>query len=293
MVFRFFPLPLVILICLTHALAAPAWAKKGSITWLETAMPPYLIQDGAFKHQGYGDVITRIIQSHLVEYEHTEMTTNIIRHFYKFKQGDKVCSVGLFRTPERETFMYFSIPSFLTLPAVIIIKKESLPRFGGKTTVRLADVLSDKNMVIGLSKDRSFGIDTDAILDKYRKEGSTLEIAGQELTHNLFKMLMKGRLDGIIGLPEEVLHQAEQMGIRDQLITLTIEENQTSYDSWLTSVGCSKTPWGKEVIDKINAILIKQRPTERYRAAYERWLDPGAIEQYRRVYREVFLQEAF
>ena len=290
MAFRLFPL--AILICLTHVLAVPAWAKD-SITWMKTVMPPYLIQDGPFKDQGYGDVITRILQSHLAEYEHAEITTNITRHFYKFKQGDKVCSVGLFRSPERETFMYFSIPSFLTLPAVIIIRKESLPRFGGKTSVRLADVLNDKDMMIGLNKDRSFGIDTDAILNKYRGRGNTLEIAGQELSLNLFKMLMKGRLDGILGLPEEELYQAEQMGIREQLITLTIEENQTGYDGWLSSVGCSKAPWGKEVIDKINAILIKQRPTERYRAAYERWLDPGAIEQYRRVYREVFLEKTF
>ncbi|MCL1979831.1 MAG: TIGR02285 family protein [Proteobacteria bacterium] len=292
MVHRFFPLTMFALICLTLTLAAPARAKD-SITWMEAVVPPYLIQDGAFKEQGYGNVITRIVQAELVEYEHKRIVTNITRHFYQFKQGENVCSIGLFRTPEREAFMYFSIPSFLTLPAVIIIKKESLPRFGNKASVRLAEVLNDKNMMIGLSKDRSYGIDTDTILNKYRGASNILEIAGQELSLNLFKMLMKGRLDGIVGLPDEALYQAEQMGIRDQLITLTIEENQTGYDSWLSSVGCSKTPWGKEIIDKINVILSKQRATERYRAAYERWLDPNAIERYRRVYQDLFLQTTF
>ena len=28
----------------------------------------------------------------------------LTRHFYKFRQGEKVCSVGLYRTPEREAF---------------------------------------------------------------------------------------------------------------------------------------------------------------------------------------------
>ncbi|WP_084312120.1 TIGR02285 family protein [Desulfobulbus elongatus] len=290
MLFRSFPLRAVLPVCLSVGLAAPAWARD-SITWMEAVMPPYLIQDGVNKGQGYGDVITRIIQEELAEYEHEEMVTNVTRHFYKFKQGEKVCSVGLFRSPEREEFMYFSLPSFLTLPAVIIIKKKSLPQFGGHTTVRLADVLNNKNMTIGLSKDRSFGACTDEILDNHRGENNLLEITGQELSLNLFKMLMKGRLDGIIGLPEEVLYQAEQLGIRDQVMTLTIEENQTGYDSWLSAVGCAKTPWGKAVIDKVNAVLIKERPTERYRAAYERWLDPNAIEQYRRVYRDVFLKQ--
>ncbi|WP_310599917.1 TIGR02285 family protein [Desulfobulbus sp.] len=290
MAFRLFSLTLVLLVCPVLALAAPAGAKD-SITWMEAAMPPYLIQEGAFKDQGYGDVITRIIQSELADYEHKEVITNVSRHFYKFKQGEKVCSAGLFRSPEREEFMYFSIPSFLTLPAVIIIKKESLPQFGGKTTVRLAEVLRAKNMMIGVNKDRSYGMDTDAILDTYRGGCNILEITGLELSRNLFKMLMKGRLDGIVALPDEALFQAEQMGIRDRLLTLSIEENQSGYDSWLSSVGCSKTPWGRAVIDRINAILVKQRPSERYRAAYERWLDPNAIEQYRRVYREVFVQK--
>jgi hypothetical protein len=74
-------------------------------------------------------------------------------------------------------------------------------------------------------------------------------------------------------------------------MTLTIEENGHGYDAWLSSVGCSKNAWGRTVIDRINAILLEQRPTERYRAAYERWLDPNAIEKYRLVYKEIFLEK--
>jgi len=283
------PLCSSVLALLFLVLPALTWGQD-SVTWMEAVMPPYFIQDGNQKEQGYGDVITHLIQQELGDYEHEEVVTNITRHFHKFKQGEKVCSVGLYRTPEREEFMYFSIPSFLTLPAVIIIKKEAFPQFGNQTTVRLADVLNSKQMIIGLSKDRSFGTDTDAILKQHKDDGTLLETAGPELSLNLFKMLMKGRLDGLIGLPEEALFQAEQLGIRDQLMTLTIEENLNGYESWLSSVGCSKTAWGKALIDKINVILLAQRPTERYRAAYERWLDPNAIENYRRVYRGVFLE---
>jgi len=290
MPFSTFPLCALLLALLLLAVPAPTRAKD-SVTWMEADMPPFLIQNGPKKEQGYGDLVTHIVQENLTDYAHEEMVTNITRHFHKFKQGEKVCSVGLYRTPEREAFMYFSLPSFLTLPAVIIVRKEALSQFGNQTTVRLADVLQNKNMTIGLSKDRSYGANTDAILNHHRGDGNLVETAGQELSLNLFKMLMKGRIDGIVGLPEEALYQAEQLGIRDQLMTLTIEENLYGYESWLSSVGCSKNAWGKAIIDKIDAILIKQRPTERYRAAYERWLDPNAIEKYRRVYQEVFLEK--
>lgn len=268
----------------------PRLLAKDSILWLEAVMPPYLIQDGDFKEQGYGDMITHIIQQQLTGYDHEEMVTNIARHFYKFKQGEKVCSVGLFKTPERAEFMYFSIPSFLTLPAVVIIRKDKLPAFGNRSTVKLEELFSSNTMIFGLSKDRSYGIDIDTIIKKHAGQQSIFEFTGPELSHNLFKMLMKGRLDGLIGLPEEVLYQAEQLGLRDQLVTLSIEENMHGYDGWLSAVGCSKNEWGREVIGKINAILLAARPASAYREAYERWLDDNSKGHYRKVYADVFLK---
>ncbi len=281
----------VLLAVLLTVTAPVQVAAKESVTWMEAVMPPYFIKDGAFKNQGYGDVISRILREGLPDYEHEVVVTNITRHFHKFKQGEKVCSVGLFRTPEREAFMYFSLPSFLTLPAVLIIRKEALPQFGDGAVVQLEDILGDTTKTIGLSKDRSYGNDIDTVLNKHRGNSNILEVSGPELSLNLFKMLMKGRLDGLIGLPEEALYQAEQLGIRDRLMTLTIAENQTGYDGWLSSVGCSKNEWGKAIVDRINAILLSQRPTERYRSAYERWLDPNAIEHYRQAYDKVFLDQ--
>ena len=73
-------------------------------------------------------------------------------------------------------------------------------------------------------------------------------------------------------------------------MTLTIAENQVGYESWFGYVACSKTPWGKKLIEKINRILLEQRPTAQYRAAYERWLDKSSLKNYRDLYKNVFLQ---
>jgi uncharacterized protein (TIGR02285 family) len=289
LVFRTVLLSSAMLILPIMLMPVQAMAKE-AVTWMEAVMPPFLMQSETQQNRGYGNVVTDIIREGLSDYKHDTMATNITRHFYKFKQGEKVCSVGLYRTPEREEFMYFSIPSFLTLPAVLIIRKDAQSRFGNRKSVKLAEILNDKQLTVGLSKDRSYGAKTDEVLKQHLGSGNIFEITGQELSLNLFKMLMKDRIDGIIGLPEEALYQAEQLGIRDQVMTLAIEENQRGYEDWLSSVGCSKTPWGKAIIGRINEILLKQRTTERYRAAYERWLDPNAIETYRRVYNEVFLE---
>ena len=385
-----FRLPVRVLFALILLVLPARAAERETVTWMEAVFPPFFIQHGVSAGQGYGDVVSAILREQLTGYEHQTITTNITRHFYKFKQGENVCSVGLYRTPEREAFMHFSIPSFLTLPAVLIVRKDRYAAFGGRPSVRLDTVLSRQDLTIGLARDRSYGPATDAILRKHggslhlvttnitrhfykfrqgekvcsvglyrtpereafmhfsipsfltlpavlivRKERHadfdgrasvrlaavlaqqrwTIGLArdrsygpatdrilqrhagdrhlltspGQELSRNLFRMLMLDRLDGLIGLPEENLYQAEQLGIRDQLMTLTIDENQQGYDGWLSSVGCSKNEWGRRIIAEIDRILLTERATERYRRAYERWLDPNSIRVYRRVYRQVFL----
>lgn len=279
-----------LLLCLLTLVPPQAIAAKDSITWMEVSMPPYFIQDGPAKGQGYGDLVSAIIQEQLPEYVHHKMVTNVIRHFDKFKQGEKVCTVGLYRTPEREEFMHFSIPSFLSIPAVLIIKKDKQATFDPRKSIRLEALLQNKNFIIGLGKDRSYGNILDAVLHKYRDRKNLVVFTGQELTENYFRMLMLDRVDGLIGLPDEAMYHAEKMGLRDQIVTLTIEENQQGYTGWFCAVGCSKTEWGFNVIDKINKILLTQRRTERYRAAYERWLDVNRMEQYRTIYQDVFLR---
>ena len=278
-----------ILLCLSMLIAPHPISAQDEVIWMEAVMPPYFIKSGSFQGQGYGDVIAEIIREHLTGYNHETITTNITRHFYAFKQGENVCSIGLYRTPEREEFMHFSLPSFLTLPAVIIIKADQYQDFGDQPTVRLTDILANEDLVIGISKDRSFGVATDQVLQQYAGTANVFEFTGQELSLNLFRMLMMNRLDGLIGLPEEALFQAEQLGIRDQLMTLTIEENNQDYGNWLSAVGCSKNEWGEKIIAEINEILLSQRPSPQYRTAYERWLDPHSIATYRSVYDRVFL----
>ena len=268
----------------------PAMAVTGdSITWLEAVAPPFFIHQGKLAGQGYEDVVTDIITEHLPQYAHKRTIANISRHYKEFQEGRHDCNVGLYKTPERQKFLYYSIPSFFTLPAVIIIAKKNFPRFGGTKVVNLKDILQ-KDLVIGRSSNRSYGESVDRILDTYGNSKNIFQYEGHELSLNFFKMLKLGRIDGLIGLPEEAMYQAERLGIRDRIMTLTIAENQKSKEAWFSYVVCPKNAWGKKVIDRVDAVLRQQRPTPRYRQAYERWLDESSLKRYRKLYKDVFLQ---
>ncbi len=277
----------VFILILTSATVSSA---KDSITWLEAVAPPFFIHEGPLKGQGYEDLITNILEKNLPEYDHTRIVANITRHYYEFEQGQKVCNVGLYKTPQRETFMYFSIPSFFTYPTVLIIDKSKWPAFGKTKSVKLEDIMKSKKLIIGRGENRSYGKFVDEILNKYGTKENVFAYEGQELSLNFFKMLKLDRLDGLIGLPEEAMYQAERLGIRDQIMTITIEENQTSPESWFSYVACAKTEWGKQAITDINSALLEHRPTDAYRATYERWLDESSLAGYRKLYKEVFLK---
>lgn len=262
---------------------------KEKLYWMEADAPPFFIHDGPLKGQGYEDLITDILKENLPQYEHVSMPATISRHYHQWRQGEPACSLAMYKTPERLEFTYFSIPSVFTLPPVLIIKKERFSAFGGQKVVRLQDVLADNTFIIGRSKKRSYGVVFDAILDRYGTEENIFSYEGAELSLNLFKMLLAGRIDALPGLPEEAMYLAETFGIRDQIMTLTVEENLQDHEAMLTYVACSKTEWGKRTIQAINEVLVRQRPTARYRSAYERWLDESSIGKYRKLYDEIFL----
>ena len=273
----------------TFLLSSAAWSKD-SISWMESATPPFFIHAGVFKGQGYVEVINNILIENLPEYSHTRTIANLTRHYQQWKQGEKACAPSMYKTDERKKFVYFSIPSTFSLPIELIINKKNLWSFGGSKTVSLANILQSNKYVIGRIRNRSFGAKFDKALDNYGNDQNIFVYDGPDQLRGLFKMLIAGRIDALPGSPEEAMHLAETMGIRDQVTTLSIEENQGDPESYLGYVTCTKNEWGKKAIDNINRVLLEQRGTERYRAAYERWLDQSSLEGYRNLYQNVFLK---
>lgn len=264
---------------------------KDKLYWLEAVAPPFFIHDGPLAGQGYEDLITDILEEKMPQFEHIHMKATISRHYQQWKQGENACSLAMYKTPEREKFVYFSNASVFTLPPVLIIRQDRFKDFGGKKVVSLAKILKEGKLIIGRSKNRSYGAEFDKIMDSWGNKSNIFSYEGPELSLNLFKMLLAGRLDALPGLPEEAMYLAEKEGLRDKIMTISVSENLQDHESMITYVACSKTDWGKATINTINTILSQVRPTDRYRAAYERWLDPSSINGYRKMYKDIFLKQ--
>lgn len=271
------------------ALAAPCPAGDRTITWMTADFPPVSIPEGPLKGQGYGDVIQKAIQDRMPEYTHESLLGNMNRLYHEYRQGQPVCSVSLYKTPERKDFIYFSIPSTFTLPNRLILRAEDAEGIEETESISLATVLDEGEIRLGIAANRSYGRPLDTVLDRHRKTGKLHIYVGDDLFENLLRMLVAGRLDAILGLPEEVMFVAEGLGVREAIVSVALTETLDDPRAWMGYVGCSRTDWGRAVIDSVNRALRDARPTAEYRRAYERWLDAEGKGIYRRLYDQVFL----
>ena len=271
-------------------LASSAIANKKTIIWLESDLEPCFIHEGPYKGMGYEDVITDILEENLKGYHFKTQKANIARMYREFKSGQNVCHVAFYKNPEREKFMYFSIPNTITFPVVLVMKSDKAEQFAGREFLSLEEMLKNKNFKLAIAEDRSYGAALDALLKKYESDENILSYAKDSISQHNFNMLCNDRIDYTLALPEEVMYWAEQNDARDKISIFHLAENQGRYDTWYGYVACPKTKWGKTTITRINKVLMEQRPTERYRKAYERWIDEDSLPRYRKLYQKYFLQ---
>ena len=260
---------------------------KDSVTWMLSDFPPYSILKGKYIREGRHDKVFELLQEHLPDYEHHEMVGSVTRLLSELGAGKKVCTT-LLKTAEREKFIYYSIPMDFDPPLTVTIKRSKAILFNNTKELSFKKLIQNKQLQLGIQSGRSYGKMIDPFLEKYKGQKHIYLREGKELYEGLLKMLISDRLDYILGYPVETVYVGKMLGIEDKVINIPLKEHLNTYS--LGCIGCSKTEWGLQIIEKINTILRKQRPTKHYRSIEERWLDENILESYRKAYDRIFLK---
>ncbi len=260
--------------------------KKEEMIWLQQDAEPYFVSSGKYKGHGLFEVVQKIIQKKMPEYGHKTLTLPQKRLFREFRTSKKVCAVAVVRTPERERYMYFTIPTVFLVPHKITILKDNWRLFRNRKEISLNTLLEDASLTLGITAGRSYGNVIDAILAKYKGQPNIHPRHGS-LYADLFEMLLLGRIQYIIGYPTEYMFSAKTLGVEDKVMSLTIKENK----AYIFGVaGLPKNEWGKTMVNKINAILSEERRTPAYRRLMEFWQDIQPDNTaYRKDYEQLFL----
>ena len=128
---------------------------------------------------------------------------------------------------------------------------------------------------------RSFSPQINALLEQYPNQQYHSEF------NEALQMLLARRLDYLLELPIITAYSAHQMGRDGELAALPIREHT---EPSVNRVMCPRTPWGQQVIKKVNTVLQAQRNTARYRAIVERWSDDESVRTIRAMYPAYFMK---
>lgn len=270
---------LLLISALCPAVAAAAAAATDQIIWGKHHVPPYMIREGEWAHQGIFDLTLDVIKENLPQYQHVELAAPFPRVISEIKKGSHWCYIGMLKTPEREAYGYFSLPTSIFLPLRIIVRRDHMAQF--KAPQSLQALLQSRQFTTSVMRDRSYSPTVDKLLAAYPpKENYSEQVEA-------ISMLLAGRIDYMIELPLLAFDQARLMKRPGELVAIpTQEADEIVYNR----VMCSKNEWGRKVIEQINKVLITNRSKPYYRSIVEKWHDPESVAEIRRIYDTVFLK---
>jgi len=258
--------------------------EKETIRWLGWEQVPNFITQGDYKGRGIGDSLTNTLQLKLPQYNH-EMVISNTRRYNILIREENVCVAWAWIVPGSENFRIHSVPVSLAPRTGIQILKSKQHLFGNPgETLSLAKLLSNPNITLGYLEEMSYTKKVHQLLNKYRGKKNIHFSSRSEVEFNL-SMLDRNRLDYFFGFSAQAIFDAEVKGIPNKYQFYNIEEIDM-YMSMHTH--CSKTPFGKKVMSKVNKILTRDLLMA-HLATVERWY--GQNKNYRDVFMDYVINQ--
>lgn len=254
----------------------PARAQEGTIEWQLYNQPPLSMLDGPNRGQGVLNLgLNQLLLPRLTQYEHRFAEVPIKRLLLALKSQPNACAFGLFKTPEREAYMQFSLPMLPQLPPGVVVRRNEVetlqPFMTREGALRLRDWLAGGSGRLGVSDGRSYGAAVDELLVPLRGTPRVPVVAADAPVRNLLQMVVLGRLEMALSHPYEprYLELAEGMDAK-ALRYLPLAEQPRQLVGY---AACAKGPFGEGVIRRINAVLARPEVQAGLIGYYERWLD--------------------
>ncbi|WP_176216894.1 TIGR02285 family protein [Andreprevotia lacus] len=260
-------------------------AEDSTVTWLMPDYPPVTIIQGPEKGTGYADIFLRYFVERTPEYRHSIEAASMSRVFGLMKQGQHVCHPSLLKTPEREAYVDFSDPVEFVLPHHIVVRSDRVARLAAYRnadgSIDVARLLKDGSLRMTYQEKRGYPPVVADALKAGAGQRHVIQTSADD--DGPFRQLAGGWVDYIITYPDEVHWFAKRLKLPEsvQFAYLPI----AGLPEYVVGhVGCTKGPWGRKVVERVNAIVAKAGKRPIWVDAEARLLDPAAAKRFEDVY---------
>jgi uncharacterized protein (TIGR02285 family) len=265
------------------SMACSARADDGQLEWAVSDWPPgFILKNGKAPARpqdlggGVFDRASAEIIARMPRYRHSFVRANLQHILADFSNGENLCTVGLYRTDEREKVAYFA--PILVSPAVALVVRQDrqaamqLPT----TTISLKHLVDARKDLAGiLESSRSYGSEIDAILEQ---PGANLRRTASPESGYLLHALDIGRMDYTLENPLVVEFGRQRSAFAHPLVTIALDDAPLLSTSY---VACTRNAWGQKVMSDITAAVRDAARAHAYREIVNRWIPTSRRAQYR------------
>ena len=265
---------------MTRPTGEPAKPAAAEAThWLLLGIPPNSIPVNSEPSDGQFDLLLKLVMAQMPGREHKYIYANTGRIVAMLQEGFAACYVSSVVSAERKAMAHLTVNGVVP-PLRLLVRKELAAQLqkNGRQEVLLEPLFSRADLSGALEQGRPYSPNIDAALAK-----STPNVS-RSRTQSI-QLLRSGRIDYTIGFDSQLHYEqasGERLPLDGQLVSLPIAGEQVRY----TAFACPRTPWGRAMVDEIDAILRKQVSSPDYLAAMNKWLTPDERERMRPLLRE-------
>lgn len=224
---------------------------RPAIQWIVIDFPPFLILSGddieadIASAQGPFAGMYRELEKALPSYQHRFVRVSFTRAEKLFSGQKGYCTILLQKTPEREKILYFGDELARAFPVGLVVPASTRGMANDQAEVDLKEILQGK-FRLGVIQDRAYAPVVDEVLSS---NSQATKIVGDRAMGNLFLMLEKKRLDGVLAYYLEMTeYQRNNEGV-PPLKFLKIKNAPDYITVW---VSCEKSAWGAKTLQDIN-----------------------------------------
>ncbi|OZG75017.1 hypothetical protein BTA51_01040 [Hahella sp. CCB-MM4] len=177
------------------------------------------------------------------------VNTPAMRQLYIIKRNlGRDCLVGWFKTPYRTTFGKYTVPIYQDGSYIVLMNTEKSVYAGGS----LADLLSNRNLVLLVKDSYSYGDFLDRYIDRYKP---TINPTIYE-SANMLRVIARGNADYMFVAPEEAEAAMIMYGLTSkELLSISFPEMPQGEKRYKF---CSRQV-DDAVIDQLNAAITYRK----------------------------------
>ncbi|OUS26040.1 hypothetical protein A9Q99_19905 [Gammaproteobacteria bacterium 45_16_T64] len=217
------------------------------IHWYSFNISPGGILSGPYHRQGIGYLFYEEYAAALPEYNHKFSYANVARMRAVVEKKANSYITYIFHLPEYTEHRHWGPVNYIAPPNRIITRPSIAKQWANKR-LSLADILENQPLRLGLMAGRTYRVPE--LLEANRHNPNLFRKHAS--SESIYKMIRSNRLDYTLGDWLELAYIEESLQMENTFVTIPMQEVREYTPNF---VSCTRNPWGKKIIDKLNAVF--------------------------------------